>query len=77
MGDEERFQIHIQSQQSLQLVTCGQGSCPVRAEHNESVFLDSFLRLPGLGALIHLHNMHRFSCVAQDNESCKPLDYPK
>ena len=43
MGDEEGFQIQIQSQQSEQLVTCGQGRCPARAEHRESVFLVSFL----------------------------------
>ena len=48
MGDEEGFQIHIQSQQSLQLVTCGQGRCPARAEHRESVFLASFFWFPGV-----------------------------
>ena len=42
--DEEGFQINIQSQQSWQLVTCGQGRCPERAEHLESVFLASFRR---------------------------------
>ena len=38
IGDEEGFQIHIQSQQSCQLVTCGQGLV-----HRESVFLASVL----------------------------------
>ena len=70
MGDEEGFQIHIQSQQSSQLVTCGQGRCPARTGHCESVFLASFLRFPGVAASIRLHNMH---CVswghAQDNQS--------
>ena len=47
MGDEEGFQIHIQSQQSWQLVTCWQGRSPARAEHRKSVFLASFLRFPG------------------------------
>ena len=37
MGDEEGFQIHIQTQQPWQLVTCGQGRCPAKAEHRESV----------------------------------------
>ena len=39
-GDDEGFQIHIQLQQSWQLVTCGQ----------ESVFLTSFLQFPGVAA---------------------------
>ena len=78
VGDEEGFQIHIQSQQSLQLVTCGQGRCRARAEHRASVFLASFLRFPGVYASIRLHNMHRLSCyLAQDNQSWSPLDYPK
>ena len=34
IGDEEEFQINIQSKQSLQLVTYGQGHCPARAEHS-------------------------------------------
>ena len=42
MGDEERFQTNIQSEQSWQLVTCGQGCCPVRAEHPH------LLRFPGV-----------------------------
>ena len=46
-GDEEGFQIHIQSQQSCHLVTYGQERCPARGEHRESVFLASFLRFPG------------------------------
>ena len=41
MEDEEGFQINIQSQQSWQLVTCGQRCCPARAEHRESVLLAS------------------------------------
>ena len=70
MGDEEGFQIHIQSQQSWQLVTCGQGRCPARAEHSESVFLASFLQFPGIAASIGLHNIHRLWCnLAQDNQS--------
>ena len=63
MGDEERFQIHIQSQQSWQLVTCGQGRCPARAEQRQ------FLRFHGIAASIFLHIMHRLSCdLAQDNQ---------
>ena len=50
--DEEGFQIHIQSQQSWQLVTCGQGRCPARAEHCESVVIASFLQFSGLAASI-------------------------
>ena len=61
MGDEEGFQIHIQSQQSWQLVTCGQGRCSARTEHRETVFLASFLRFPGVTTSIRLHNMHRLS----------------
>ena len=40
MGFEEGFQIQIQSQESWQLVTCGQGRCSARAEHRDSVFLN-------------------------------------
>ena len=40
--DEEGFQIYNQSQQSWQLVTCGQGRSSAKAEHCESVFLASF-----------------------------------
>ena len=61
-GIEEGFQIHIQSQQSWQLVMCGQGHCPARIEHRESVFLANFLWFPGVAASICLHNMHRLSC---------------
>ena len=69
MRDEEGFEIHIQSQQSWQLVTCGQGRCPARAEHCESVLLTSFLRFLGVAASFCLHNMHRLSCdLAQDNQ---------
>ena len=77
-GGEEWFQVHIQSQQSWQLVTCGQRRCPARAEHRESVFLASFLRFPGVAASICLHIMHRLSCdLAQENQSWSPLDYLK
>ena len=82
MGDEEGFQIHIQTQQLWQLVTCGQGRCPARAEHRESDFLASFLRFPA----IRLHNMHRdrpltvpkdlrhpLSCL---NPDLNPLKFP-
>ena len=70
MGDEEGFQIHIQSQQLWQLVTCGQGHCPVRAEHLQSVFLASFFQFLGIAASICLHNMHCLLCdLAQDNQS--------
>ena len=72
MGDEEAFQIHVQSQQSWQLVKCGQGHCPARAEHRESAFLASFLRFTGVtvAASISLHNMHPLSCdLTQDNQS--------
>ena len=48
MKDEERFQINIQSQHAWQLVTCGQGRCPARAEHRESVFFISSLQFPGV-----------------------------
>ena len=41
--ENEEFQIHILSQQSLQLVTCGQGRCSARAEHHEAVFLVSLV----------------------------------
>ena len=47
IGDEEGFQIHIQSQQSWQLETCGQGRCPARAEYPRVSF-SSFLRFPGV-----------------------------
>ena len=70
--DEERFRIQIQSQQSWQLVTCGQGCCSARAERRESVFLASFMRLPGVAAshCLHTCNMHGLSCDrAQDNQS--------
>ena len=70
MGDEKGFQIHIQSQESWKLVTCGQRCCLAIAEHPESVFLPSFLQIPGVAALICVHNMHRLSCdLAQDNQS--------
>ena len=73
LGNEEGFQIHIQSQQSWQLVACGQGRCPARAEHRESVFLASFLRFPGEAASICMCNMHRLSCdFEQDNQSWSP-----
>ena len=42
MGDEKGFQIHIQSHQSWQLVTCRQGRCPARADQHGSVFLASW-----------------------------------
>ena len=58
MRVEEGFQIHIQSQQSWQLVMCGQGRCPVRAEHSESVFLASFLRFSGVATSDCMHYMH-------------------
>ena len=62
MGGEESFQNHMQLQQSWQLVTCGKGRrCPARAEHPESVFLASFLQLPGVAASIHLQDMHSLS----------------
>ena len=54
IGDEEGFEIHIQSQQSWQLVTCRQGHCPARTEYPASVFLTSFLRFPGVVASIRL-----------------------
>ena len=70
MGDEEEFEIHIQSQQSWQLLTCGQRRFPARAEHRESAFLASFLRFPGVAVSIRLHNMHCLSCdLAQKNEN--------
>ena len=59
MGDETGFQILIQSQQSWQHVTCGQGYRPARAEHRESGSLASFLQFPDVAASICLHNMHR------------------
>ena len=69
MGDEG-FQIHIQSQQSWQLATFGQGRCPAKAEHCKSVFFTSFLRFPGVAASICLHSIYRLSCdLAQDNQS--------
>ena len=47
-----------------------EGHCPARAEHCESVFLASFLRLPGIAASIPLHYMHCLLCdLAQDNQS--------
>ena len=42
MEDEEGFQIHIQSQKSWQLVTCGQWRCPAKSEHHKSGFLPLF-----------------------------------
>ena len=70
MGDEEGFQIHIQLQQSWQLVAFGQERCPARAEHSDSVFLISFLRFTGVAVSIRLRNMHRLSCdLVQDNQS--------
>ena len=70
IGNEEGFQIHIQSQQSWQPVTCGQERCPARAENHESVFLASFLQFPGVAASTRLHNMHRLSFdLAEDNQS--------
>ena len=70
MGGEEIFQIHIQSQQTWQLVTCVQGHCPARAEHRKSVNLAPFSRFPGVAASICLHYMHRLSCyLAQENQS--------
>ena len=50
MWDDEGFQIHIQSQQSWQLVPCGQGRCPPRAEYRKSALLASFLRFSGVAA---------------------------
>ena len=38
MGDEEGFQIHIQSQQSLQLVTCGLGFVLQNSRHMGNMF---------------------------------------
>ena len=78
MGDEEGFRTHIQSQQSWQLVACGQGHCSARVEHRDSVFLASFLQFHGIATSICLYNIHRLSCEhAQDNQSRSPLDYPK
>ena len=78
MGDEEGFQIHIQSQQSWQLVTCGQGSCPAKAEHKESVFLIAIMQFSGISTSIRLDHMNNcLSCdLAQDNQLLSPLDYP-
>ena len=50
MEVEEGFQIHIQSQQSWQLMTYGQGCYPARAEHHESDRLVSLLQFPGIAA---------------------------
>ena len=70
MGDGEGFQIHIQSQQSWQLVTCGQVRCPAKAEHHKSVFIAPFLQFPGVAASFRLHNMHHLLWdLAQDNQS--------
>ena len=70
MADKVGLQIHIQSQQSLQLVTCRQERCPARAEHRKSVFHATFLRFPGVAASTSLHIMHLLSCdFAQDNQS--------
>ena len=76
-GMRKDFQIHIQSQQSWQLVTCGQRRCPARAEHLESGFLASFLRFPGVATSISLHNIHSLSCdIAKDNQPWSPLAIP-
>ena len=73
MGDEEGFQIHIQSRQ---LVTCGLGI--FLREQQESVFLACIVQFPGVATSIRLHYMHRLSCdLAKDNHSWSPLDYPK
>ena len=63
VGDEKGFQIHIQSQQSWQLVTL-------------SVFLASFLWFPGVAALIRLHNMQRLLRDLAQDQSWSPNDYP-
>ena len=48
----------------------GQGRCPARTGHCESVFLASFLQFPDVAAPIHLHNMHYVSCDhAKGNQS--------
>ena len=62
MGDEEGFQILIQSLLLWLLVTCRQGRSPARAEHRESVFLASFLWFSGVTASLRQHNMHLLSC---------------
>ena len=78
MGDEKGFQIHIQSQQSWQLLSCGQECCSARAKHRELVFLASFLRFSGVAASVRLHIMHRLLCdLANGNQSCSPLIFPK
>ena len=59
-------------------VKCGQGRCPTRAEHRESVFLASFLQFPYVAASTCLHNIHNLSCdLAQDNQARHPLTIPK
>ena len=70
MGDEEGFQIRIQSQQTWQLATRGKGRCPARTEHCKPVFLTSFWLFPGVAASMRLHSMHCLSCdFAQDSKS--------
>ena len=65
--DEEEFQIHIQSQQSWQLMTCGQGRCPAGVS---LPCLSLFLQFSGVAASNRLNNMHCVSCDhAQDNQS--------
>ena len=78
MRDEEGFQINIQSQQSWQLVTCGQGRCPANAQHHKSVFLGSFLLFLGLAASIRLHNIHRYrAALLKIINHDHPLTIPK
>ena len=68
MGNEEGFQIHIQSLQSWQLVKCVEGHCPARAEHCKSV-PRLFLTISCHYTSIRMH-MHRLMCnLAQDNQS--------
>ena len=43
MGDEKVFQIHIQLQQSSQLVTCGHGSYSAYRNSVNNAFLRLFL----------------------------------
>ena len=74
----EGFQIHNQSQQSRQSEKFGQGRCPARSEHRESVFLAPFLGFPSVAAPIRLHNMHHLSCdFVRDIHHDHPLTIKK
>ena len=73
MGEEKGFQIHIQLQQSRQLVTCGQEHCPARAEHSELVCLESFLQFPGVACIICIVIVRPCEIINHDH----PLIIPK